>query len=109
MSIPLLTTTEPGFMGSTGPLLPHQIREQNEAVVIEAPRFIYIHGTLERMVGYDIPVVLSGVFDFSSGEQFNCQVLHPNPDAHVSRIDAVIWNCPEECRWYITLPSEVGQ
>jgi hypothetical protein len=118
MSIPILTTTEPGFMGSVGPLLPHQRKYNGKREIINAPRSIYFHGKLESHLGYDIPIILKGKMDFSSGKPIIVHVVHPNKHIHTQWdntfsvvetrwIHALVWQV-EEDKWYITYPDEMG-
>ena len=104
----VFTTTRPGFMASLQPLLPHQLAAIGVRDVKNVPQQVYIHGELERWVGYDIPVLLNGEIDFSEANEFPCTVIHPDPDVKLP-IEATLWNNFDyDDRWYITLPEDVG-
>jgi hypothetical protein len=104
---PLLTTTEPGFMGSVGPLLPHQLKALGERKIVNAPARIYFHGKLQSYLGYDIPILLKGEMFFPTHDSFSVFVLHPDPEVE-EIIEAQCWR-KEAGLWYITYPEEVEE
>lgn len=74
--IPVFTTTEPGFMGpgERNEEFIQAMQGQRRMIGFPVKRYLqlYIHGNLEREVGFDIPVWLSG--DITTEARQPCQV-----------------------------------
>lgn len=91
------TTTEPGFLGSAGSELFVPCRNPE---VKGKWRGVYMHGKVERIVGYDIPKIIDGLMEYKPeqdcvveipGETIECILVawparcgtYPDPDAEI--------------------------
>jgi hypothetical protein len=110
---PVFTTSHPGFMGDTSDRNDEFIEKmQGETAMEGFPKkgrtSIYIDGTLESNVGFDIPIWLSGTIRCVRRQE--CQVWNVEGDVCY---EAVITLTPNACErgsnfWggLITLPGE---
>ena len=102
--IPIFTTSHPGFMGSTE-LRNHEFIKTHagpKSLATQCERIpVYIDGPLEKLLGFDVPIWLSGDI---TGETQKCYVW--NVDG-TQRYEAEItwrWIGPWDSRGYIRLP-----
>jgi hypothetical protein len=112
---PVFTVSEPGFMGSSEARNHLFIKRMSggRRMVIDprdTARFtVYYHGELETLLGYDIPIWLSGRIRVQEDSQ-KCYVWNYSGTKRVDAVMVTAWNNREN-QWlcYICFPNEEKQ
>ena len=89
----VFTSTEPGFMGSAGSA-PFVERKNPKINDYEGRKWksVYLHGTVQDFMGYDIPVIVDGELSYQPEQ--DVQVVKPGEHGQFI-IDCILvaWTC----------------
>lgn len=74
--IPLLSTSEPSFMGALGDVYHMHLADDKSVYESDKRVVVYIDGDLQDEMGYDVPYLLSGHMTGVDGQE--CKLITPD-------------------------------